>query len=48
MKIISKDEPIGLDIDEDGNISAREVIFELVLDEDEINGGEVKIDPKIP
>ena len=47
MKIIRKDEPIGLDIDEDGNIQAREVIFELILDEDEKNGGEIKIDPEV-
>ena len=42
MKIIKKEEPIGLDIDEDGNISAREIVYEIILDEDEINGGELK------
>ena len=42
MKIIKKEEPVGIDIDEDGNISAREVIFEIILDEDEKNGGKLK------
>ena len=33
MKIIKKDEPIGIDIDQDGNISVRELVYEIYPNE---------------
>ena len=34
MKIIKKDEPIGLDIDQDGNIEFRELVYEIYTEEE--------------
>ena len=34
MKIIKKDEPIGIDIDEEGNISFRELVYEIIIEEE--------------
>ena len=36
LKIIKKDEPIGLDIDDQGNIEFRELVYEIYVEK----GGE--------
>lgn len=34
LKITKKDEPIGLDMDQEGNIEFRELIYEIHIEED--------------